>query len=106
MWYGWAVVAGVILLLVAFSDRLGRWSITAPMVFVALGGLVSESGLDLVTIELDGSLAKSRPLRHPDFATVPRHAHSCSLHALPKREISSPTPVGSWLIRTASGPAQ
>ena len=53
MWWGWAVVAGVIIVYAAFSERVGRLSVTAPMVFVALGAIVSEDGLDLVTIDAD-----------------------------------------------------
>ena len=59
MWLGWALVAGVALLYAASSRRLNKSVITGPMVFVFLGWLVSDSGLDLVTIELDSEVAKT-----------------------------------------------
>jgi len=59
MWWGWALVAGVALVYAASSKRLSTSIITGPMVFVALGFLVSDHGLDLVRIELDSDLVKS-----------------------------------------------
>ena len=53
MWSGWALVAAVGLLYAAFSSRLERASITAPMVAVALGVIVSEEGFELVKLEIE-----------------------------------------------------
>ncbi|MGI9528383.1 MAG: cation:proton antiporter [Acidimicrobiia bacterium] len=52
MWGGWVLVAAVALVYAALSGRAGRWSITAPMVAVALGVIVSPSDLGLVSIEV------------------------------------------------------
>ena len=57
MWGGWALVAIVALAYAAFSNRAGRVWVTAPMVAVALGVLVSSEALDLVKIEVDGPVA-------------------------------------------------
>lgn len=57
MWWGWVVVASVAIGYVALSQRLDKAWITAPMVFVALGAIVADDGLALVTVELDGELA-------------------------------------------------
>ena len=59
MWWGWAAVAGVVLLYAAYSRRMSNSVVTGPMVFVFLGWLVSDSGLDLVKVEIDGDLTKA-----------------------------------------------
>ena len=57
VWWGWALVAAVGLLYAAFSSRLEKASITAPMVAVALGVIVSPEVLDLVKIEVEEPVA-------------------------------------------------
>jgi len=59
MWWGWVLVAVVALVYMALSRNLDRSYVTAPMVFVALGVLVSDSGLGLIVFEIDGELAKA-----------------------------------------------
>ena len=58
MWWGWVIAAAVILVYAAYSKKLSVSVITGPMVFVALGLLLSQHGLGLVEIELDGHLTK------------------------------------------------
>jgi NhaP-type Na+/H+ or K+/H+ antiporter len=57
MWGGWALVAIVALVYAAFSKRAGRVWLTAPMVAVALGVLISSQALNLVKIEVEGPVA-------------------------------------------------
>ena len=59
MWWGWVLVAVVALLYMALSRNLDRVYVTAPMVFVALGVLLSDSGLGLIVFEIDGEMAKA-----------------------------------------------
>ena len=47
---GFAILAILIVLYAALAVKLGRWSITMPMVFVAVGLLLGPSGANLVTI--------------------------------------------------------
>ena len=46
MAWGVTMFAGIIVLYGALAGKLGRWSITAPMIFVAAGLLLSEIILD------------------------------------------------------------
>ncbi len=59
MWWGWAVVAATVLAYAAFSHRLDKAYVTAPMIFVTLGAVVADDGFGLVKIELDGALAQA-----------------------------------------------
>ena len=59
MWWGWVLVAVVALVYMALSRNLDRVYVTAPMVFVALGVLVSDGGLGLIVFEIDGEMAKA-----------------------------------------------
>ncbi len=56
MWWGWVIVALVIIGYLALSRRLDGLWVTAPMVFVTLGAIVADDGLGIVTVELDGEL--------------------------------------------------
>jgi hypothetical protein len=47
---GFAIFAILIVLYAALAVKLGRWSITMPMVFVAVGFLLGPSGAHLVAI--------------------------------------------------------
>ncbi len=50
---GLAVVALLIAVYAAVSDRLQRWNMTGPIVFVAMGLLVGPTGLDVVDLGFD-----------------------------------------------------
>ncbi len=56
MWWGGVVVALVIIGYLGLSRRLDSLWVTAPMVFVALGAIVADDGLGIVTIDIDGEL--------------------------------------------------
>ena len=56
MWWGWVIVALVIIGYLALSRRLDGLWVTAPMVFVALGAIVADDGLGIVSVQLDGEL--------------------------------------------------
>ena len=47
---GFAILAILIVLYAALAVKLGRWSITMPMVFVAVGFLLGPSGANLLPI--------------------------------------------------------
>ncbi|MCU0503654.1 MAG: cation:proton antiporter, partial [Anaerolineae bacterium] len=47
---GFAILAVLIVLYAALAVKLGRWSITMPMVFVAVGFLLGPSGANLLII--------------------------------------------------------
>jgi NhaP-type Na+/H+ or K+/H+ antiporter len=54
-----AIVAAVVALYAVVATRLGRWSITGPMVFVAVGFLLGPRALGLLTLSAQAELVKS-----------------------------------------------
>ena len=55
---GFAIFAVLIVLYAALAAKLGRWSITMPMVFVAVGFLLGPSGANLLVISPETETVK------------------------------------------------
>jgi len=55
---GLAALAIILVLYAALADRLGRWSITMPMVFVAIGFLLGPAGAGLLPISAQAEPVK------------------------------------------------
>ncbi len=73
-------MAAGVLVYVAFSRRLDRAYVTAPMMFMALGAIVADDGLGLVKIELDGqdhlgALAVRGGSQHPILRSSQAELH-------------------------------
>jgi NhaP-type Na+/H+ or K+/H+ antiporter len=56
---GLSVLLATLALYALFSARLDRWSITAPIVFVAVGAVIGPSGLDLLDVSPGSETTKA-----------------------------------------------
>jgi NhaP-type Na+/H+ or K+/H+ antiporter len=56
---GVAILAALIVLYAAMAAKLGRWSITGPMTFVAIGFLLGPRALGILTLAPDAEAIKS-----------------------------------------------
>jgi NhaP-type Na+/H+ or K+/H+ antiporter len=59
MMTGFAILAILIVVYAALADKLARWSITMPMVFVVIGIALGASGLGLLPISPDAEASKA-----------------------------------------------
>ena len=69
---GFAIFAVLIVLYAALAVKLGRWSITMPMVFVAVGFLLGPSGANLLAISPRNRNGEAADRDHPGAAALCR----------------------------------